>query len=60
MSAKEELKNLILTLTPAELEKAAIIFREYLSTKPADPLPVPQTCYEHNLTVPFEQLTAHP
>lgn len=60
MSAKEELKNLILTLTPEELEEAAVIFQKYLSTKPADLPPVPQTCYEHNLTVPFERLTAHP
>ena len=55
---KEELKNLILSLTPEELEKAVIIFQEYLLTTQVDPPLVPPTYCGHNLTVPFERSTA--
>lgn len=35
MTAKEELKELILSLTPEELEIALTVFQEHSSKKPA-------------------------
>lgn len=35
MTAKEELKELILSLTPEELEIALTVFQEHFSKKPA-------------------------
>ncbi len=36
MTAKEELKELILSLTPEQMEAAVTVFQEYLSKKPAE------------------------
>ena len=58
VSAKEELKTLILSLTPEKLEEAAILFRAYLLKTQEDPQPVPPTYREHNSIIPFEQGTA--
>lgn len=42
MSKKEELKDLILSLSPEELEIAIKVFQEYSLKKQAEPPPPPQ------------------
>lgn len=39
MTPKEELKELILSLTPEQLESAVTVFQEYFSKKPAEQQP---------------------
>lgn len=58
VSAKEELKTLILSLTPEELEKTAILFRAYLLKTQEDPQPVPPTYFECSQKAPSVCQTA--